>query len=192
VRFNVDDVLAMLRQGILHEDATTELLNGLIVLKDRSDVGENPRMHGPKHRPCVRLLTKLAAVIDNDNRHVQIQLPVVCGDDQMPEPDFAVIRGADRDYTDKLPRAEDAFCVLEVADSSWERDVGEKLPIYAAAGISDYIILKLRNRTADEYTAPDTANAKYATNMVIPETGMLSLRVGLDESVPIRLADILP
>jgi hypothetical protein len=29
VRFNVDDVLVMLRQGILPEDASTELLNGL-------------------------------------------------------------------------------------------------------------------------------------------------------------------
>jgi Uma2 family endonuclease len=137
-------------------------------------------------------LTRLAPAIDTPNRHVQIQLPLVCGEDQMPEPDFAVIRGADRDYADKLPTAADAFCVLEVADPSLERDVEEKLPIYAAAGIAQYIILNLRNRTAGEYTAPDTATARYSPPTVIPETGTLSIRVGPDEILPIPLSELLP
>jgi Uma2 family endonuclease len=186
----------MLRQGVLPEDATTELLNGLIVLKDRGDRGsdleEDPRVQGPEHRLCVRLLTKLAAVIDTADRHVQIQLPLVCGEDQMPEPDFAVIRGADRDYSDRLPTAADAFCVLEAADSSLERDVDEKRLIYAAAGISQYIILNLRNRTAEVYTASDTTTAGYAPPTVIPESGTLSIRVGPGEFIPVLLADVLP
>lgn len=59
-------------------------------------------MHGPIHRACVRKLTRLAAKTASVRSHAQVQLPIVCGTDQMPEPDFAV-RGTDDRYADRLP-----------------------------------------------------------------------------------------
>jgi hypothetical protein len=41
VRWSVEDVLAMVRLGILAEDSTTELLGGLVVVKDRGDATHN-------------------------------------------------------------------------------------------------------------------------------------------------------
>ncbi len=149
-------------------------------------------MHGPKHRLCVRLLTKLVAKVGSELRHAQIQLPVVCGDDQMPEPDFAIIRGADREYTDKLPTASDTLCVVEVADSSLERDEEEKLPIYATAGVPQYIILNLRDRTAEVYTVPNTAIGTYPPPTVITEGGIVSFSVAADEVLAVPLVDLLP
>src|ERR1700722_11253416 len=95
VHFTVDDVTLMVRQGILPEDSTTELLNGLIVVKDRADHAGDPMVHGARHRLAIRRLMALAARIESDSRHAQVQLPIICGVDQMPEPDFAVIKGTD-------------------------------------------------------------------------------------------------
>ena len=84
------------------------------------------------------------------------------------------------------------ICVIEVADSSYERDSGEKLIGYARAGIRQYIILNLRNRTAEVYTNPDTAAGTYPPPKVIAEGDPLSLRVGEAEHFDVRLAELLP
>jgi Uma2 family endonuclease len=192
VQFSVDEVMAMIRKGSVVEDATTELLNGFIVHVDRSSYGGDPAMHSPGHRKCVRLLTALVGRIDTPTRHTQIQLPIVCGDRQMPEPDFAVIRGSDSDFTDRLPNAGEALCVIEVADSSLERDRDEKQPIYARAGVQQYIIINLRNRTAEIYSEPDMIGGTYTSRFVITDQDLLLLRVGATEIFSVRLADVLP
>jgi Uma2 family endonuclease len=192
VRFTVDDVLSMIRRKSLAEDARTELLNGYIVQVDRSSVGGDPSMHSPGHRKSVRLLTALVGKIDSPLRTTQIQLPIVCAERQMPEPDFAVVRGTDDDFTDGLPPASEVHCVVEVADSSLERDRGEKLPIYARAGIPQYIIINLRNRTAEVYANPDSAAGTYPPATIVTEQQRLALRVGDAELFSVDLASLLP
>lgn len=192
VRFTADDVLLMLREGILPEDSSTELFNGLVVLKDRSDLGGDPRMHGPKHRACIRRLMLLAARIEGPGRHAQVQLPVVLADDQMPEPDLAIVRGGDAEYADRLPTAHDTLMVLEAADSSLERDEHEKLPAYAAAGIPQYVILDLRTRSARVYSGPEPSTGTYGPPLVLQEGQTLRLRVGDADVVEVPLADVLP
>ena len=193
VRFTVDAVQAMLRAGLLPEDATTELLDGCIVHIDKSAHGQNPTTHSPAHRYTVRRLTALAAVLDTPDRHVQIQLPIICGPAQMPEPDFAVIRGTNADYMDRLPTAaDDVMCVIEVSDSSLERDRDEKRPVYARAGVPQYVILNLRNRTAEVYADPDRSAGTYAAPTVLAITDALDLRIGQTQTMTIALAGVLP
>lgn len=184
----------MLRQGVLPEDATTELLNGLVVLKDRSDSGEDARMHGPRHRLCIRRLTKLAALIDTPDRHAQIQLPLVCGDEQMPEPDFAVIQGSDEAYSQRLPSAAGPSCVVEVADSSYERDSEEKLPVYAAAGMGQYLIVNLRNETVEHYADPDPdpKAAAYRSKSVFVRGQSVAILLGQAQTLDVTTDDLLP
>jgi Uma2 family endonuclease len=192
VRFTVDDVLAMVQQGILPEDASTELLNGIILLKDRSDQGGDSLTPSPKHRTAVRLLTALAARVDRSDCHAQVQLPVVCSTVQMPEPDFAIVRGNDRDYIEHLPTAADVSCLIEVADSSLERDQTEKLTIYAAAGIRQYIILNLRNSTAEEYTDPDTTAATYRSKKTFARADSITVSLPTNNVIEVALIDLLP
>ena len=192
VRFTVEDVLAMLRAGLLPEDATTELLDGCIVRKDRGEHGGDPMAHSPGHRYSVRRLTGLAAAIDGPDRRVQIQLPIVCGPDQMPEPDFAVIRGPDTDYMDRLPTAADTLCVIEVADSSLERDRNEKLPVYARAGVPQYVILNLRNRTAEVYAEPDREAGTYSPPILLQVVDVLDRCLERGRTLAMPLADLLP
>lgn len=191
VRFTRDDADALVRQGIIPEDASTELLDGMIVLKDRSARGQDPTIIGSDHRKSVEQLSALRKRIDNSLRHVESQQPLVCSDVDQPEPDFMILRGALADYTG-LPDAGDAFCVVEVADSSYERDSGEKLATYARAGVRQYVILNLRSRTAEVYEEPNPQAGTYGPARIVDEDQMLGLRVGDGELFEVQLAELLP
>jgi Uma2 family endonuclease len=189
-RFTRDDVSVLLRLGIIPEDSTTELLSGMIALKDRAAEGEAVTSVGKNHLKCVERLSNLRTQINGSSRHVQSQQPLVCREDHVPEPDFVVLRGTLDDYTD-LPIAADAYCVIEVADSSYERDAGEKLIGYARAGVLQYIILNLRNRTAEVYTNPDSSAGSYGSREIIAESGIMMLKVGEIETFSMPLPDVL-
>src|SRR2546426_2405830 len=133
VPLTVDQYHRMIEQGIVPEDSSVELLRGVLVRKDRSSPGTDPMGHSPLHKLVVAALTALAARINSDACHLQIQLPVSCPPDGEPEPDASIVRGTPRDYRDRLPGPGDVSCVVEVAHSSVQRDREVKLPIYAAA-----------------------------------------------------------
>jgi Uma2 family endonuclease len=153
----------MIEDGIVAEDSSVELLRGVMVRKDRSAIGEDPIGHSPIHRAVVALLTELSARLAGKGCHMQIQLPVACPPDGAPEPDAAIVRGGARDYLDRLPGPGDVSCVVEVAHSSLELDREDKLPIYAAAGIPQYIIINLQNMTLEVYSDPDAPQEQYRT-----------------------------
>jgi Uma2 family endonuclease len=181
----------MVRIGIIPEDASTELLDGLIVLKDRAATGEDPSMIGQEHTICVELLSDLRGVIKSESRHIRSQQALVCSETHVPEPDFMVLRGQLLDYSD-LPTAADALSVVEVADSSYERDAGDKLRGYARAGIEQYIIINLRNRTAEIYAQPDPGAGTYPPPTVVAANATLPLRVGQSEFHSVPMSRILP
>jgi len=191
IKFTRKDAEALVQQGIIPEDASTELLNGMIVLKDRSARDQDPTMIGPDHRKSVERLSALRKMIDNERRHVESQQPLVCSDIDQPDPDFMVLKGTLDDYKD-LPTASDAFCVIEVADSSYERDSGEKRTAYARAGIGQYIILNLRSRAAEVYGDPDRASGTYPSPMVFGASDVMSISLGNGAFFKVLVGEILP
>ena len=62
--------------------------------------------------------------------------------------------------------------LVEVADSSLEFDLGEKLARYAAAGIPEVWVANLRDRELVVNTEPD--GSAYATVRVVPLDGTVS------------------
>ena len=192
VRFTGQDIDDMVRIGIVPEDASTELLDGMLVHANRAKLGEDPLTVGDDHTKCVEQMSDLRTQINNDARHVRSQTPLICSGTDRPQPDFIVVRGRLRDYTAR-PTAADALCVVEVADSSYELDAGDKLRAYARAGVPQYVIVNLRNRTAEVYTGPDVVAGTYGTPVIVPADGVLLLRVGdADERFDLALADVLP
>lgn len=53
----VEQYDALIESGKLATDARTELIDGFMVLKDRSHVGEDPMTIGDRHRLAVELLS---------------------------------------------------------------------------------------------------------------------------------------
>ena len=192
VRISVDQYHKMIDTGILPEDASVELLHGMLVRKDRSTIGEDPLGQSPLHRQAIVKLTALVPRIQTATRQLQIQLPIVVSPDHEPEPDGAVILGAYEDFSTRLPTAAEVSCVIEVAHSSLERDEEDKLPIYASAGISQYLIVNLRTGTVEEYTEPDPFSGRYRTKATFSPGEVVSLGLGGSETLKVDAAELLP
>jgi Uma2 family endonuclease len=110
-----------------------------------------------------------------------------------PEPDFSIVRGDVRSITDgPAPSGKDVTCVIEVADSSLERDTEEKIEIYAGAGIPQYIVLNLRDRSAQVFSTPDQTKKCYPPPAIVPETGVLQLLLPSGQTLAVPLAEVLP
>jgi len=71
-----------------------------------------------------------------------------------PEPDLAWVDR--RDYSAGRPTADDVLLIVEVAESSLAYDCGEKGDLYAAAGIKDYWVINLPDRSIEVRRDPDS------------------------------------
>lgn len=142
-RFTVDDYHHMVEAGILCEDDRVELINGEIV--EMSPIGGD-------HVGCVNNLTRLLTNALGPYAMVSIQNPIRLGEYHEPEPDVTVIRR--RPYAGKLPTPEDVLLVMEVANTSVGFDRGTKLPLYAAAGISEAWLVDIPGEAIERHTNP--------------------------------------
>ncbi|MGA2499692.1 MAG: Uma2 family endonuclease [Tepidisphaeraceae bacterium] len=192
MRVTVEQFQRMIETGIVPEDATKELLDGVIVPKDRGNLGDNSMGHSPQHRLAIRKLMFLATRIESGDHHMQIQLPIVLSDISAPEPDGAIVMGTDADYGDRLPSAADATCVIEAAHSSLERDTETKLPLYAAAGISQYLVVDLRENRVEVHVDPDRQAETYRSNTIVVKGQPIVLNLGGGQALTIDAGEILP
>ena len=92
-RLNVPQFHRMLEQGILREGEPVELIDGLLIRKDRSDRGGDPMVHGPLHAFVITRLQRLGLRLGGLGCHLRCQLPVTLSDLLEPEPDAAIVRG---------------------------------------------------------------------------------------------------
>ncbi|MCI0545836.1 MAG: Uma2 family endonuclease [Candidatus Rokubacteria bacterium] len=83
---------------------------------------------------------------------VRAQMPVALDEDSEPEPDLALVPGERVDYRDAHPIR--PALAVEVADSSLAFDREQKGSLYARAGIPDYWIVNLIDRTLEVYRDP--------------------------------------
>jgi len=68
-------------------------------------------------------------------------------------------------YRNRHPQPEDVFLLVEISDTSLERDQEEKLPAYARAGIAEVWIVDLNEQTIEVYRQPHFAG--YASKTVL-------------------------
>ena len=143
-RFSVDQYHAMIRAGILTEDDPVELLEGWLVTKMPKN---------PPHSVVTQLTREALARILPSGWYVDAQEPITTADSE-PEPDVMVVRGETRHYLDRHPGPQDVALVIEVADSTLQRDRSLKKRLYAAAGIPVYWIVNLPDSQIEVYTEP--------------------------------------
>lgn len=187
---SVEQYDRMIDEGILPEDTAVELLDGVLVRKDRGDAGGDPMTVGEVHAYVVKQLAYLGLRLDPAVLHLQTQQPVVIPGAGEPEPDAAIVLQPIT-ATGK-PRAEHVSCVIEVAGTSLDRDRTTKLRHYARGGIPQYVILVLADRMAEEYLQADTENGTYATRIRHTSDAVLELRLTGDQTLPVRINDLFP
>jgi hypothetical protein len=187
---SVEQYHRMIDEGILPENTGTELLDGVLVGKDRGDPGGDPMTVGESHAYVVKQLAYLGLRLDPARMYLQTQQPVVIPDHGEPEPDAAIVKRPIT--TTEKARAEDVSCVIEVAGTSLERDRTTKLRHYARGGIPQYVILNLQDRTAEEYREPDRATGTYARDTVHSADFRLCLVLSDREILEEGAGDLLP
>jgi Uma2 family endonuclease len=129
--------------GLFHEDEPIELLAGHLVVAE------------PKHRPHALATTLVAEALRRSfgsDWSVQVQDPIALDRVSEPEPDGAVVRGGPRDYPHDHPAH--PVLVVEVAQSSLGLDRGLKAQLYARAGVPEYWIVNLVDRTLEVHRQP--------------------------------------
>ena len=121
----------MIDRGILQEGAPIELIDGLLVRKDRSARGENLMTYGHRHALLLqRLFRWLSVWSDAIGYSVRNQSPVSLNEFSVPEPDLSIVRGTEEDYRDGHPGPDDLSLVIEIADSSVSTDRSTKQRLY--------------------------------------------------------------
>jgi len=159
----------MIRTGILTPDDPVELLAGWLVYKMPKN---------PPHRIATRLAQQALEAVVPTGWYIDAQEPITLNDSE-PEPDAMIVRGDTRDYRDRHPGPEDVALIVEVADSTLERDRGVKRMIYARARIPVYWIINLLECVLEVYYEPSGM------------TEVLDYRrrrdYGLSESVPVMI-----
>jgi Uma2 family endonuclease len=143
-RLSVDQYHAMIQAGILAEDDPVELLEGWLVTK----MPKNPR-----HSLVTQLIQTALTRLLPSGWQVRGQEPVTTEDSE-PEPDVVVARGDLRQYLDRHPGPQDVALVVEVADSSLQRDRMLKKRLYAAVGIPVYWVVNLPELHIEAYAYP--------------------------------------
>jgi len=178
-RIPASEYLRLVETGVLGEDDRVELLEGVIVAMTPSD---------PRHATATMNVTFALARSIGGRAAVRTQCSFIASAWSVPEPDVAVVPGALNDYWDAHPSR--ALLIVEVADSSLKQDRLSKSRIYAAAGVSEYWIVNLRESVVEVMRDPDPATALYRSARTCRAGDEIELA-----AVPgarVAIADLLP
>ena len=192
VPINVEQYHQMIRLGILPEGIPVELIDGLLVWKDRSARGGAPMPHDPRHALTINRLQRLGQRLDSLDCHLRVQLPVTLSGTSEPEPDVAIVRGVPERYADHHPTPTDVIAAIEVAQSSLRFDRTTKQRNYALAGIGQYWIVNLAENQIEVYQEPLVAEGRYLHRHDYRRGEVLTLVLDAAVSIEVVVSDILP
>ena len=87
--WTVDEYHQLIKCGIIHDGAPIELLDGMLVYKDRGE-GGRPMTYGPRHAFLVSALMALNDLLKPHGYCIRLQQPITIRPRHEPEPDGAV------------------------------------------------------------------------------------------------------
>ncbi|MBD2302527.1 Uma2 family endonuclease [Nostoc sp. FACHB-87] len=155
-KWSVDDYHCMIQAGILR-DRHVELLAGEIVeMSPETPIHYSTAKRGAKY--LENLLTGQADIRFNG--------PITLSNSE-PEPDIAIVRLPESNYSDRHPAPDDIFFIIEVAHTSLKKDLELKTSLYADANIPEYWILSLSTKEIIVFRYPQ--NGQYTSVETIAE-----------------------
>ena len=152
--WDVERYHAAARAGLLG-DRRLELLDGLITVVPNPD-----QFHEWMIRQIIKLLVQAlgdAALIDKGQ-------PVQLSETSEPVPDVVVLKPQAHEYKRVRPKPEDVYLIIEVGNSTPERDTEIKRELYARFGVQDYWVFDLEANELRVFR--DIHNGDYQTDVV--------------------------
>jgi Uma2 family endonuclease len=151
----------MREAGIFGEDDRVELIDGEIYVMSPI---------GPLHIALVNRLTKILVTHAADDAIVSIQNSIQLDDYSEPQPDVVVLSPRADYYAQALPRPDDVYFIIEVADTSLGYDRDQKLPRYAEANISEVWIIDVNQRIVEQYSHPSQGQYTHLYKILLGDT----------------------
>ena len=155
-RFSASDFELLHEAGALDAVRKAELIDGDIY-------GMSPQLarHSrAKTQLALAIGAGLAAI--GSSLDVMIEVSVVIANDSVPEPDIVVSSYAG----DRYVPAATVSLIVEVSDSTLDRDLGRKLELYARAGIPEYWVVDLNGGRVLMHSLPDAGD--YLERIEVP------------------------
>lgn len=137
---------SLIEKGILTKYDRIELLNGMVIEK-------MPK--SPQHCSLTDLVTHLFIRLFEDKAIIRNQNPIWLDDVSEPEPDIVLAIPKEDEYENSHPTPNEILLILEVSDSTLVYDRKTKGEAYARAGIRQYLLLNLQDRTIEDYREPN-------------------------------------
>jgi Uma2 family endonuclease len=181
-RMGIEQYHAMIEAGILTDDDPVELLEGWLVFKMPKN---------PPHRVTTQLVRKALEQVLPEGWYVDSQEPITLADSE-PEPDVVVVRGDTRQYLDRHPGGDAVAVVIEVSDTTLQRDRSAKKRAYARAGIPIYWIVNLVDYQVEVYAHPDRDQADYLQQRYYPLTANLPLEIAGSVIADLSVSALFP
>lgn len=173
---SLEEYERMCDAGVFEADTNLELIRGEIV---------EMTPPGPLHENAVaslhlfisELLHRRAMLWPQGN---SIRLP---NSNSRPQPDITILRWRDDLYRGKRPVAEDVILLVEVSHKTLKFDRGDKLKLYAEAGIPEYWLVNIADDIVEVYTDP--GEGKYRSVRKGKRGDTLQLPGGLEGSIAV-------
>lgn len=143
IRWTTEEYWKLAEAGVF-SGRRVELIGGEIV---EMSPANNPHVAG-----VALALNALQAAL-RSGYWPRIQATLDLSPNGCPDPDVAVVPGAPRDYVGR-PTPTSAVLVIEVADTTLRYDRGDKMSLYAAAGIADYWVVNIPDQQLEVYRRP--------------------------------------
>ncbi|MBD1813800.1 Uma2 family endonuclease [Microcoleus vaginatus DQ-U2] len=184
LRLSIEQYHAIIQAGILTDDDSVELLEGWLVFKMPKN---------PSHRVTTRLVRTALENILPRGWYVDSQEPITLSNSE-PEPDIVVVRGDTRQYVDRHPGAEDIALIIEVSDTTLQRDRTVKKRIYARAGIAIYWIVNLVEGLVEVYSQPlvEVEQPDYSQRLDFGRSAVIPIIIEGIEIGAIAVNSLLP
>jgi Uma2 family endonuclease len=152
--FTIDEYYKMAEVGILDPDERVELLEGEIV--EMSPVGA-------RHINCVNRANAIFSKKLGDRVIVSVQNSLSLSEYSELQPDIVLLKPRPDFYGNDRINWSDSLLVIEISDTTLQRDRDIKLPLYSKAGIEEFWIEDLKSETIFVYRDPGLKT--YATSL---------------------------
>lgn len=160
----------MVELGFFHGERV-ELLYGVLVTMTI----------GPAHADLVMVLSDLLTEALRSRAYVRTQSPLAASDSSEPEPDIAIVPRT-RYRSDHPSRA---LLVIEVADSTLEKDRQIKARLYAEMAIPEYWVVDVEGEAIEVFTQPSKGryrkSQKHGRGKTLAPSAFPDVRVAVDD-----------
>ncbi len=135
---NVDQFQRMDCAGVFRDTPRIELIDGDLLTM--SPVGS------PHAFVVDRLLRLLLPLEQRGFAWISCQRSMRLSRHSAPQPDLLLLRPPASRYATALPAPEDTLCLIEVAETSLQYDLGQKLDLYARHGMAEVWVIDVEGK----------------------------------------------